>query len=239
MDQPISSHLYHIPRENEADGSSSLVTALLRGLRVPTGQKHLPVIILYSEKGLQLYDDLTTHAEHHYYLFPAEEAIMKQHSANIVRVMCRADQDEEGVHPTGEEKNIPKHVLLELGAGYVFLLPFLSLSSVSLMDDRLHLHRSLRKTAHIIQALASEGKGGPRYTYYALDLEPQRIAQSLKSLAPLTNGSVELRGTPLLFHSTWVPSIYFTFIFSQAWWLTMKPGSNGFEAEVPNMTRIT
>jgi uncharacterized SAM-dependent methyltransferase len=91
--------------------ASSPVTDILRlvdeGLSRPTGEKTLPTILLYDERGLRLYDALTTHAAD-YYLFGAEEQILKDHADDIVEVMHSAS----GGAVTDE-------VVLELGAGYV------------------------------------------------------------------------------------------------------------------------
>ncbi|KAF8573928.1 hypothetical protein K439DRAFT_1624720 [Ramaria rubella] len=43
--------------------------AMLSGLNQPTGKKSLPTLLLYDERGLRLYDAITTDA-HEYYLFP-------------------------------------------------------------------------------------------------------------------------------------------------------------------------
>ncbi|KAL1663454.1 hypothetical protein GGF50DRAFT_116039 [Schizophyllum commune] len=75
------------------------------GLTKPAGEKHLPTMLLYDERGLRLYDTITTDAKE-YYLFGAEEEILKQHSDAIVRAM-HGGRDVVG----GDE------VVLELGAG--------------------------------------------------------------------------------------------------------------------------
>ena len=93
------------------------------GLTKPAGEKHLPTMLLYDERGLRLYDTITTDAKE-YYLFGAEEEILKQHSDAIVRAM-HGGRDVVG----GDE------VVLELGAGYVHgtlgtitgLIPYLSI----------------------------------------------------------------------------------------------------------------
>ena len=87
------------------DTADGLRSAVLHGLRAPLGHKSLPTTILYSERGLQLYDDITTCAPE-YYLFPAEESILKNNAHNVIDVMCR--------RPAGTSS---KGALLELGAG--------------------------------------------------------------------------------------------------------------------------
>lgn len=77
------------------------------GLSHPAGQKSLPTILLYDERGLRLYDNITTGAPE-YYLFGAEEQILKDHADDIVKVMHGAIGG-----------TIADEVVLELGAGYV------------------------------------------------------------------------------------------------------------------------
>lgn len=74
------------------------------GLSRPPGQKRIPTILLYDERGLKLYDDLTTEAPE-YYLFPAEEEILKNKADDIVRMMH------------GESQISSDEVVVELGAG--------------------------------------------------------------------------------------------------------------------------
>jgi uncharacterized SAM-dependent methyltransferase len=74
------------------------------GLSQPAGCKTLPTLLLYDEHGLRLYDDITTEAPE-YYLFAAEEEILKKNADEIVRAM------HFGGEVNGEE------VVLELGAG--------------------------------------------------------------------------------------------------------------------------
>ncbi|CAG8613055.1 620_t:CDS:2 [Acaulospora colombiana] len=97
---------------------------ILQGLCQPTGQKSLPTILLYDELGLRLYDDITTKASE-YYLFPAEEQILRDNGASIIRMMHGGSP----VHP-GE-------VVLELGAGALRKTSLLlrSLANVSPKSD--------------------------------------------------------------------------------------------------------
>ena len=74
------------------------------GLSRLPGQKRIPTILLYDERGLKLYDDLTTEAPE-YYLFPAEEEILKNKADDIVRMMH------------GEAQTFSDEVVVELGAG--------------------------------------------------------------------------------------------------------------------------
>lgn len=65
-------------------------------------------MVLYDEEGLQLYDDITTEAPE-YYLFGAEEEILKNNTDQIVHAMHRGAQMS------------PHEAIVELGAGYVKL----------------------------------------------------------------------------------------------------------------------
>jgi L-histidine Nalpha-methyltransferase / hercynylcysteine S-oxide synthase len=88
----------------DTTSAASLRSSILSGLNQPTGQKSLPTLLLYDERGLRLYDAITTDAEE-YYLFPIEEAILKEHGSDIVKVMH------------GERGAVDGEVVLELGAG--------------------------------------------------------------------------------------------------------------------------
>ncbi|TFY55644.1 hypothetical protein EVG20_g9242 [Dentipellis fragilis] len=79
---------------------------VLEGLARPEGQKTLPTLLLYDECGLQLYDDITTSVEE-YYLFRAEEAILKTHADDIV----------QAIHGENRGQIAEGEVVLELGAG--------------------------------------------------------------------------------------------------------------------------
>ena len=68
------------------DHCKSLRHQILRGLSQRAGLKTLPTMLLYDELGLRLYDAITTDAEE-YYLFHAEEEILRNYSKAIVRYM--------------------------------------------------------------------------------------------------------------------------------------------------------
>ena len=91
---------------NRAD-AGDLRDQVVAGLSQPLGAKSLPTLLLYDERGLRLYDTITTDCSE-YYLFPAEEEILKRNADEIVRLMHGSDVD--GPHYDGE-------VVLELGAG--------------------------------------------------------------------------------------------------------------------------
>ncbi|KAG6856236.1 hypothetical protein H0H87_006169 [Tephrocybe sp. NHM501043] len=78
---------------------------IIDGLNRPAGQKELPTMLLYDERGLRLYDDITTQAPE-YYLFGAEEEILKNKADEIVQAMHH-----------GEGQVLGDEVVLELGAG--------------------------------------------------------------------------------------------------------------------------
>jgi uncharacterized SAM-dependent methyltransferase len=81
----------------------SLRAEVLAGLAHPPGARTLPTMLLYDAPGLRLYDDITVHAPE-YYLFGAEEAILKAHAhTEIVPAMLRGQPGAASV--------------LELGAG--------------------------------------------------------------------------------------------------------------------------
>lgn len=88
----------------DTTSAASLRSAILSGLNQATGQKSLPTLLLYDERGLRLYDAITTDADE-YYLFPTEEAILKENGSDIVNVMH------------GERGAVDGEVILELGAG--------------------------------------------------------------------------------------------------------------------------
>lgn len=88
------------------NGEQDIRREILAGLAQPTGQKTLPTLLLYNEAGLRIYDEITTDAEQ-YYLFGAEESILKTFGDDIVQAMHSASGGKLG----GDE------VVVELGAG--------------------------------------------------------------------------------------------------------------------------
>ena len=89
-----------------SDGGDSIRDQIVAGLSKSEGEKWLPTMLLYDERGLRLYDDITTKIPE-YYLFSAEEEILKNHADQIVHVMHAADD--------GKVKS--DEVVVELGAG--------------------------------------------------------------------------------------------------------------------------
>ncbi|KAI0059578.1 DUF323 domain-containing protein [Artomyces pyxidatus] len=92
--------------DQAANGEADIHSEVLAGLSRPAGQRTLPTLLLYDEQGLRIYDEITTDA-HEYYLFPAEENILKNYAGSIVRIMHTRDDD----CITAES------VVVELGAG--------------------------------------------------------------------------------------------------------------------------
>lgn len=95
----------HIHGTDDAHASDNLSNQIVQGLLRPTGEKQLPTMLLYDERGLRLYDHITTEAPE-YYLFGAEEEILKNNADEIVQAM-------HGGHGTV----FMDEVILELGAG--------------------------------------------------------------------------------------------------------------------------
>ncbi|KAF9645796.1 DUF323 domain-containing protein [Thelephora ganbajun] len=148
---------------NFGDGDNGIPAVIISGLSKPTHQRTLPTLLLYSETGLRIYDELTTKAAE-YYLFAAEEEILKKHGDEIIRAM----------HSRGF---VESESVVELGAGQ---------SPLTL------LNRSLRKTSHILLALSrlvDEERSTPLITYYALDLEKPELERTLSELATSDIGS--------------------------------------------------
>ncbi|KAI0345952.1 DUF323 domain-containing protein [Trametopsis cervina] len=87
------------------EDTSSLRKQIEDGLTQPAGQKTLPTMLLYDNHGLRLYDKITTDAPE-YYLFSAEEQILRDNSDDIVRYMH-----------AGVGGKINQETVVELGAG--------------------------------------------------------------------------------------------------------------------------
>ena len=91
--------------ETGSGSNAELVKEIIESLSAPTGQKTMPTMLLYDERGLQLYDAITTEVPE-YYLFAAEEEILRHHSEDIAKVMH-----------VRLGTVIPGETVLELGAG--------------------------------------------------------------------------------------------------------------------------
>ncbi|KAH7927825.1 hypothetical protein BV22DRAFT_1006204 [Leucogyrophana mollusca] len=92
-------------RTDTVDFPNNIRHQIVQALSSDLNQKTLPTLLLYDERGLRLYDDITTEAPE-YYLFGAEEDILKNYAPEIVQVMH---------HRAGGV--VPGEVVLELGAG--------------------------------------------------------------------------------------------------------------------------
>lgn len=86
-------------------GTDEIRQQILTGLNQPVHERTLPTLLLYNERGLRLYDDITTEAPE-YYLFAAEEEILKTHADEIVHAMH-----------SREAEVFAGEIILELGAG--------------------------------------------------------------------------------------------------------------------------
>lgn len=60
---------------------NSLKDEILAGLKKPTGQKTLPTLLLYSDRGLKIFEDITYIDE--YYLTNTEIAILEKYAENM------------------------------------------------------------------------------------------------------------------------------------------------------------
>lgn len=94
-----------VRRQVATNSPNPLREDIIKGLSLPTGQKALPTMLLYDEHGLRLYDAITTDAPE-YYLFPAEEEILKAHGDDIARSMH-----------AGDASCVDNETVIELGAG--------------------------------------------------------------------------------------------------------------------------
>ncbi|KAG1742298.1 uncharacterized protein EDB91DRAFT_1279204 [Suillus paluster] len=103
--QIVDVRFHDKPSPDSTGSDASIQAQIIRGLMAPADEKTLPTVILYDERGLRLYDNITTKAPE-YYLFGAEEQILQDHAGQIVDVM---HQHTGGV--------ISGEVILELGAG--------------------------------------------------------------------------------------------------------------------------
>lgn len=96
-----------IPDETQhTEGDGDVRDQIIAGVTKPPGEKTLPTLLLYDEHGLKLYDAITTDCPE-YYLFSAEEQILKENADNIVALM----------HAHDDGAFLDSEVVLELGAG--------------------------------------------------------------------------------------------------------------------------
>lgn len=177
------------PKSNDQSPVQALPKQIAEGLSQPANQKTLPTVLLYDERGLRLYDDLTTLAQE-YYLFQTEAEILKLQADDIIRAMNERAPTENTWTP--REK-----IVLELGAGCaIFLLHhFLFANAES---------SSLRKTSHLLRSLSRSIPGTTAgttsaATYYALDLDKHELERTLgeinaSDIGDALAGKVETKG---------------------------------------------
>ncbi|KIJ24205.1 hypothetical protein M422DRAFT_111588, partial [Sphaerobolus stellatus SS14] len=142
---------------------------IIQGLKQETNKKSLPTLLLYDERGLRIYDDITTGADE-YYLFPLEEAILKNRGAEIVKAMH------------GDRGVVEGEVVLELGAG-------------ALRKTSHLLHNLASLVTKQNEAGDLPTNGAPPITYYALDLERRELVpHDYGALGAELAGKVAVRG---------------------------------------------
>lgn len=105
----IDVHIQNLSDASTGDADNGVAAAIASGLSKPAHQRTLPTLLLYTETGLKIYDELTTKATE-YYLFGAEEEILKKHGNEIIQAM----------HSRG---CIEGESVVELGAGCVISPP--------------------------------------------------------------------------------------------------------------------
>lgn len=88
---------------DRANAEVALRDQIVAGLSKPAGEKALPSILVYDERGLRLFDDISQKAPE-YYLFPAEEGILKRYGVDIAKAMHG-------------DAAVGKKMIVELGAG--------------------------------------------------------------------------------------------------------------------------
>jgi L-histidine Nalpha-methyltransferase / hercynylcysteine S-oxide synthase len=103
MEYPLTPHIVDV--RIRAESAPSMAHLVRQGLAA-RDIKSLPTMLLYNERGLRLYDDITTEAPE-YYLFGAEEDILRNFADEIVSAM----HQRTGGRVRSEE------VVIELGAG--------------------------------------------------------------------------------------------------------------------------
>jgi len=93
--------------DKTSNGEVNIRDQIVQGLSRPLNKKSLPILLLYDEEGLRIYDEITEVND--YYLFPAEKNLLQVHSNDIVKVMQGGQE--------GQYYQSIESVVLELGAG--------------------------------------------------------------------------------------------------------------------------
>ncbi|CAK5262132.1 unnamed protein product [Mycena citricolor] len=163
----MSIQITNILRDAGDDVTGNMAAQVRAGL-LGSGPKHLPTMLLYDERGLRLYDDITTNAPE-YYLFGAEEEILKNKSDDIVAAMHR-----------GTGGVFDNEVVLELGAGALRKTSHVLLALARLVET-------------------TPDSDIPPITYFALDLEQRELERTLGEISASAvgkslEGKVETRG---------------------------------------------
>ncbi|TDL22187.1 DUF323 domain-containing protein [Rickenella mellea] len=141
-----------IPEDvQHSNGDGDIRDQIISGLTKPEGEKTLPTMLLYDERGLRLYDKITTDCTE-YYLFGAEEQILRDNADAIVETMHARHA---GAYSDGE-------VILELGAGALRKTSHILLALSRLVPS----DHPATDPAPI--------------TYFALDLERRELDRTLK-----------------------------------------------------------
>jgi L-histidine Nalpha-methyltransferase / hercynylcysteine S-oxide synthase len=105
----MSDRIIDVRLNNQAsNGEVNIRDEVIKGLSRPVNQKILPQVLLYNEEGLRIFDEITTQVSE-YYIYPAEESLLKRHAHDIVQVMQNQYKDKDYDSRGG--------VVLELGAG--------------------------------------------------------------------------------------------------------------------------
>ncbi|KAI0771000.1 histidine-specific methyltransferase [Trametes elegans] len=137
----------------DASRSDRLRDEVIAGLSLPAGEKFMSPLVLYDERGLRIYDEITDVPD--YYLFGAEKVILETHADEIARIM------HSGFSHVGNEAEPRNSLVVELGAG--------ALTKTSLI---------LGALARQVPGPSAE----PPVQYYALDLEKRELERTLVAL---------------------------------------------------------
>ncbi|KIY63926.1 hypothetical protein CYLTODRAFT_425697 [Cylindrobasidium torrendii FP15055 ss-10] len=161
----MSPQILDIHVDSPDDNGAAMRQEIRSGLQA-MGQKTFPTMLLYDNRGLRIYDDITTKASE-YYLFGAEEEILKTKADDIVRTMHASTGVSHG------------QVVLELGSG--------SLRKTS------HILRSL---ANVAQPASSQTPPITYYALDLEQRELQRTLEGINhsDLGPMLEGKVSTRG---------------------------------------------
>jgi len=105
----MSAHIVDVRvNVSPSNGEANIRRDVIKGLSRPNGRKTLPTLLLYDEEGLRIYDEITVSADD-YYLFPAEESLLKNYANEIAQIMHSRS--------TGNDHGPIESVVLELGSG--------------------------------------------------------------------------------------------------------------------------